>query len=391
VKTLMMIGGGVQEINAVKRARELGYRVLVTDRNPDAPCFAHCDYHAVIDGRDVEGLMAHALLVKEPLGLCGVFTLTELVTSVACVAAACGLRGTSLAAAVACQNKAVAKSIWTARGISTPRGTVAYTHEEALAFLRETQAVFAKPTTSFGGIGAQRIRWGDPLPEIPSHRGLLLEEFIAGTMHDVNAVLDETGRLIPLGIVDREFLPEHPVEIGLRTPSVLTAAQQLELCRLVEAGVNALGITSGPIKADAVCRDGVFYLLEVAPRLHGPRNSLYLLPFAQQDPLRPVLDFLSGRGTPATRLQPRAAEPRHAICRAILPPPGVIESISGIDVAITQPGVEDVLLFASCGQTIPPYRNSTHVPGYVFASGRTREECDAAMNAALDAIRIRTM
>ena len=40
-KTIMMIGGGIQEVKAVEIAQSSGYKVIVTDRNEDAPCFAY--------------------------------------------------------------------------------------------------------------------------------------------------------------------------------------------------------------------------------------------------------------------------------------------------------------------------------------------------------------
>ena len=58
----MMIGGGIQEIPAVKIIQKLGYKVLVTDRNANAPCFSIADYTFVCDGRDVESLVAFAIL-----------------------------------------------------------------------------------------------------------------------------------------------------------------------------------------------------------------------------------------------------------------------------------------------------------------------------------------
>ena len=47
-----MIGGGIQEVEAVRIAQKMGLKVIVTDRNPEAPCFPYADYTAVIDGRD---------------------------------------------------------------------------------------------------------------------------------------------------------------------------------------------------------------------------------------------------------------------------------------------------------------------------------------------------
>ena len=66
-----MVGGGLQEIDAVKIAQEAGYKVLVTDKNENAPCFDYCDYKAVIDGRDIENLSSFILINKSKLNIKG--------------------------------------------------------------------------------------------------------------------------------------------------------------------------------------------------------------------------------------------------------------------------------------------------------------------------------
>ena len=89
--------GGLQEIDAVKIAQEAGYKVLVTDKNENAPCFDYCDYKAVIDGRDIENLSSFIISIKVGSNITsGIFTLTELVTTVAAIAEAAKLPGVSL-------------------------------------------------------------------------------------------------------------------------------------------------------------------------------------------------------------------------------------------------------------------------------------------------------
>ena len=120
MKTVMLIGGGVQEVRAVEFAQRLGYRVVVTDRSADAPSVAVADESYVVDGRDVEGLVSVAGELRANDRLHGVFTLTELVTSVAAVATAAGLPGTSVRSATICQDKGLAKEEWLSQSIETP-------------------------------------------------------------------------------------------------------------------------------------------------------------------------------------------------------------------------------------------------------------------------------
>jgi len=188
----------------------------------------------------------------------------------------------------------------------------------------------------------------------------------------------------PLGIVDRYFLDDWPVEREIRTPSILTEERQQDLYRLLELGSRALGINWGPVKGDAVHTESGFKLLEVAPRLHGPKNSLYLLPMSGLDPILPSLLTITGRTVPEEKL--RLHQDSYVICRALLPSPGQVLQISGIEEACRLPGIKEIMLFVANGDVIHPYRNSTNVPGYIFASGQSFKDCEDALMRAISLI-----
>lgn len=393
-KSVVMIGGGIQEVEAVRIAQAMGLKVIVTDRNPKAPCFQYADVTVVIDGRDVESLIAFALLNKERLEIAGIFTLTELVTSVSAVSLGAGMPGVPLRSAVACQNKLLCKKIWNRKGIPTPEGGVVNSYEEAKRmFDRVGGKAFIKPLTGFGAEGARRIGAVSEFEGFYTAENLkfgsnsiMMEELANGTMHDVNGLITKDGVFHPLGIVDRYFLEDWPVEHEIQTPSVLTKNQQRNLYDLLEKGVRALGIHFGPVKGDAVLTDSGFKLLEVAPRLHGPKNSLYVLPMSGYEPLAPTLRVLTDQQIPTNELT--IYQNRCCVCRALLPPPGRIHRLDGVKEALQLPGIEYVILFVSKGSVVTPYRNSTHVPGYIFATGDSFETCDKNLEQAFSTIRI---
>jgi biotin carboxylase len=387
----MMIGGGVQQIKAVQTAQSIGLKVIVTDRNSSAPCFAYADVPVQIDGRDIESLVAFTLLNKERLEIKGVFTLTELVTSVASVAQAAGLPGVTVKSAVACQNKAISKNLWLEKDVPTPVGDVAYNITEAKnLFERLKGSAFIKPVTGFGGQASQKIRSKGELDVYLSKEDksilfpCIIEEHIDGTMHDVNGLFNEKGHFLPMGIVDRFFLNDYPVEKEIRTPSSLSESQQRELYALLENGMRALGINYGPVKGDAVLSDKGFKLLEVAPRLHGPKNSLYLLPFSGLTPLIPTLKLITRKVMPSSSLD--IVQNRYVVCRGIFPGTGRIVNICGIEEAKALEGIESILVFSKNGNTIWNYRNSTHVPGYVFASGNSYDDCEKRLQKVFSLI-----
>ncbi len=48
-KTLLIVSGGIEAADAVKRAKEMGLTVVVSDRDPEAPGFAHADSCLIAD------------------------------------------------------------------------------------------------------------------------------------------------------------------------------------------------------------------------------------------------------------------------------------------------------------------------------------------------------
>jgi biotin carboxylase len=289
-KTLLMIGGGIQEVPAVTRAKGLDYKILVTDRNENAPCFVFADGHKVIDGRDVEGLIAYA--VQNSID--GVFTLTELVTSVAAVSDALGITENSLLSAVSCQNKYIASRIFKSANVPHPITFYCVNWDEAQRAINHFGGeAFVKPIVGFGGKGAKRIESAYQI--FHKFDEVIIQEYLVGSHHDANGLIDIFGHEYELGITDRKFAEDMPAEIEIRAPTELDERQQAELYDLLFDAARALGIKSGPVKCDAVLVNAEFKILEVAPRLHGPKATLFALPAVGIEPLKPMLQCITGQ------------------------------------------------------------------------------------------------
>jgi len=391
--SIMMIGGGIQEIPAVKIAKSLGVKVIVADRNPNAPCFKYADYKCIADGRDIESLIAYGLLNKDKLNIKYIFTLTELVTSVSAISKALNLPGTSLESVVKCQNKELCKTIWLKNKVSTPNGGVVTNYESAKdLFLKLNKSVFIKKIIGFGGVGARKIIGQSEFDSFFNQLNqtdfpLIMEEFINGDMFDVNGFIDMNGNFHKLGIVDRFFLNDFPVEKEIRSPSRLSKQKQEELYNLFFESVIALGIEWGPVKGDIVLDGDSFKILEVAPRLHGPKNSVFLLPSTGMNILEYLLkevlnDFFSNKVL---------FQNKKAIFTSFLPSFGKIVEISGTEKIYKETGIEKLLVFAKIGDTINKYEDSTHVPAYVLVSGKSWTECESNLNKARKIVKIKTV
>ncbi len=311
-KAIVMIGGGIQEVPAVKQIQEMGYQVIVTDRNPRAPAFGDADEAWVIDAKEWQ-----VIATRCTDRMVGVFTLTELFVEVSRVADYCGFVAASPDASELCHHKIRAKQRWLNRGIPTARGEEVKTEAEAIELFHFfDNDAFIKPDVGFGAQGCKRVQTEDELLTefhyVKQGSGVLLEEYLEGTVHDVNAVFEKNGSFFSLSITDRHF--EGTREIEASSPTILQDTERRDLYNLIEDAASALGITKGPVKADVMCDEhGQFYIMEMATRLHGPLGTLHLIPESLGfRPLEAMVYAITGQEIPEECMRQKFQKPKVA-------------------------------------------------------------------------------
>ena len=92
-KTIVMVGGGIQQVEAARIIKDNGYNLLVTDKEAGAHCKEYADHFSEIDGKNVIEIATFINKVKKHFNIVGILTLTELVETVAKVARICKLPG----------------------------------------------------------------------------------------------------------------------------------------------------------------------------------------------------------------------------------------------------------------------------------------------------------
>ena len=399
---LVLIGCGVQEVEAVRTAKLSGFHTIVIDRDPQAAGFALADEAVVLDGRDIEGIIAWVLLNRDRFDIRGIWTSVNLTTTVAAVASACAFPGIPVATAVAAQNKVLMKRLMVQHGIPTPRFVEVATLDEARAALVDLGgAAFLKSVDSFGGQGCGAVGSDEELEQAfleaqrsSSYPVVLMEEIVKGSFHDLNAIYYDR-RFYPAGIVDSFFTEESPcgrvspIEHYVECPSSLEPRVQDELFRQLEECTRALGIDFGPVGGDAILSEHGPMLLEVAPRFHGAANSLWMVPHATgMDPVRAAQNVLAGEPLDEDLISPKGAG--FAVNKLLFVPPGRVTRASGFQEARSMPGVFNVFQFHRKGDEVRAYTNSTGVSCSLFVAGDSLSEARTRLREAEAVIRIET-
>ncbi|WP_252930207.1 ATP-grasp domain-containing protein [Paracoccus sp. 08] len=254
------------------------------------------------------------------------------------------------------------------------RGVIKVDHEEHLpaAFLY---------TASFSG---------------PDKR-IVINEFISGTEHSVEGLMIN-GEYHCTAISDRifkytEYFPNF-VEVGDIMPSILDAEQQKEIVELTASAAKALNINFGVVKSDIIFdkKRGAM-VLEIAPRLGGPRFGTEMVPLANgTNILKATIQQAVGDEIDFSLLKP--SQLGGMVNRSLFPTPGRVVEISGFERLSDIPGFYDFKWWnirpLAVGDIISKPENNSGDIGYFITYGKDREEALKAADMVEATIKIVT-
>ncbi len=212
---------------------------------------------------------------------------------------------------------------------------------------------------------------------------LLAERFVPGEEVSLEGILRD-GVLEVLAVFDKPDPLYGPYfeETIYVTPSRFASAA---LARVVADGCRAIGLTEGPVHAEARIHDGAIVLIEVAARSIGGLCSRALTFGAgvslEELILRhalslPLDDIERERGASGVMMLP-------------IPSSGVLREVGGREEALQVPGVGGLEI------TIPPGRAVRALPegdrylGFLFARGDTPADVEVALREASGRLTVR--
>ena len=290
-KYVLILGAGLMQRPSFEAAKELGFKTLVVDANPDAVCVPFADQFELIDLKDREKIAEFAFLHKD--NIAGVFTAgTDFSASVSYVAQKCGFKAHSFEAAVNASDKIKMRGCFKASNVSSPefvqieRSHIAsFLKPEILDSMKFPKVV--KPVDNMGARGCRLIRSKDEFLHAVedaarnSRSGrAILEDYMEGPEFSIDSVV-YNGTLTITGFADRHiYYPPYFIEMGHTMPSVFDEAKKMELIQTFAKGIAALGLTCGVAKADIKYTAKGPMIGEIAARLSGGYMSGWTYPYA---------------------------------------------------------------------------------------------------------------
>lgn len=391
-KYIFILGAGLMQRPSIEAARELGYKTLVADGNPNAICASFADRFEIVDLKDREGLANLALSMGDKLA--GVFTAgTDFSASVAYVAQKCGLPSHSFDAAINASNKIKMRECFKNAGVSSP-DFIQVDESNKAQILEDGKngkilyPKVVKPVDNMGARGCRMVRNESELPGAIedavrySRSGCaIFEDYMEGPEFSIDSLLYD-GKLTITGFADRHiYFPPYFIETGHTMPTEINAKMKEELILCFAKAIKALGLTHGACKADIKYTDKGPMIGEVAGRLSGGYMSGWTFPYAS-DLFLTKQALLIALGKEPSELISRRVPlnikdapfeiydypvDKVSAERAWISIPGTINKVYGLDRAEVEPFVKNVLPRCKDGDTVDFPRNNVEKCGNVIS------------------------
>ncbi len=397
----MIIGGGMLQIPALIRAKQLNFVTYLTDGDENCLAKDYVDFFYKISTKDLEGNANLATDLCREGKIIAVYTQgADVAYTVAYAAKKAGLPGIDPQAALNCNDKITMREILSKNGISDVTFEKAKTIEEIrLAVKKVGFPCYIKPADNCGSRGITRIVDDSNLQDVFDraikscyHRKeIIVESEIQGKEYSVDTIIYQ-GKLYPAGISDRAFLQKekYAVQIGSRTPSLLPTGIQDQMYKVMERAAKALGVDRGAFKGDLVVdKDNNVRIIEVTARTSGGYDSQLRKPLSFGiDLMKATMDIACGYPLDPIDLVPRWVKWSSTI--SALPGPGIVSEIKGVEDVKRMKGVNQIIMLSKVGDEIESYDNCTKRRNFIISSADTYEGLLALEKDILDKLIIKT-
>ena len=379
MKTILIVGAGNYQMAVIRRAKELGLRVVAVDRNADATAFRLADVTRVVDFVDADVLLEGV----RDLEIDGVTTVQaeRAVPVIARVAEALGLPGIGVDTAEKMTNKVKMREQLALASMPQPGFAHLRTPKEIPDVIEEIGLpAVLKPADASGQSGVYRI---DSAAELTTHlpealaaspSGVaILEEYVEGTeMNGIVIMVDGEARSVML--CDRLRPPGSSFGVSwihLYPPS-LDGAQLEEAERVAAGAARALGLRTGIAFPQLLATpDGRIVVVECAARIGGLMGE-HLRHALGVDILEVQLRMALGEDVPDALLERRHSRPTAVRFLTAEPgplPTGRVTHIGSLDRALSSPGVVEAATYIKEGDVLRPVMRISDRRGWVIAVG----------------------
>lgn len=389
-KTLMVVGAGLYQLPAIIKAKEMGYKVVANDIDPNAIGLECANYKYNTDIKDIDGCIKIAHKHK----ICGVLTVAaeRAVRTVASIANSIGLPGLSLDAAEIATDKSLMREQFEKHGVPSPVSHKCWSLNEADTYARKIGfPVVIKPADNAGSRGVSLVESFENLSKAYNHalshsqRGLVLvEEFMPGVEISVELFVYK-GKVYFLELSDKiRTPPPYLLDTTVVFPSDQPDFIQSRACEVAQMAINATGIDMATVHMELmITKEGV-KVVELAARGAGFHVFTDMVPWVTGVDVVEQLIKMSVGEVPDFTVRHH----RGSVLKFPMTSPGLIKRIEGFEEAKKIKGISVLEFYVKPGDFVRPLTSGSDRIGHIISMAETRTESLEIIKQAENIIKI---
>ncbi len=397
---LMIVGGGEAQLNAIRRAKNIGLTVVVSDMNPDCPGALEADLFVKASTFSYEETCSAA----EKAEVDAILTLgtDQPVLPVSKTAVKLGFpSGIGVETALGVTNKRVMKPVFEENDIPTCKFKLVTTKSKPEDLDGFSFPLVVKPVDSQGQRGVYKVEnWKELkkyLPDVLSwsrEDNILAEEYYQSDEITISG-WSVNNQFYPLTITDRVTMSNGP-HIGVCTsheyPSKFMDKYKDEIIATSEKIVSSFSITNGPVYIQMLIGNEGIKVNEVAARIGGAYEDEFIPAITGVDILNLQFELATMGKVNDTALK-NYQFPSLSFGSVILffTKPGVVKSNGDIEIVKKMTGVINGKYILKPGRKVGNRENSTARAGYVAIQSKSKAELVELKKKILSVLEIKNI
>lgn len=332
-KKILILGAGAWQLPYLQKAKDMGLYVLATDWSDSAEGKVFADDFAVISVRDKERSLSYA----EEHEIEAIFTSSDVgVPTAAHIAEKMHLPCYTCEQAELATNKYIMRTKIKSLGLPTPRFYICADKEELFDAYHEMGVKsIVKPVDNCGSRGVHVIDGIDTLEKVSQEAfdnsfsgNVLLEELMIGSESSVE-VLVNNGNVYIMGWCKKQKSP-YPYRYDIRLDYFMPSYTDLEnqsVLGMVEKLVHGINMRDGIMHIEFIWTSEGVKIIEFALRGCGSNVITHLMPNLRGFDVK---EFLLKK---ALGISPPIVFTKNRLgtLKFVIPKPGIIRSVQGID------------------------------------------------------------
>lgn len=395
-KKMMILGASALQVPAIKKAKELGYQIILVDYDANAVGFSLADVKLVVSTLDQEEVYRQALIYQPDVVITS--TSDGPVRTAAYVNEKLGKQpDLSYKDSLCATIKSHMRDRLKENCLPIPEYYAVNNFDEFSAAVRKLKGCcIIKPADNAGSRGV--VLLNDPV--LPSNDQLLktyeyskensrggivmVEEYMTGPEVSVEAMTID-GETTIVTITDKFITPPpYFVEIAHSEPSMLDEETKEEICQITKRAVKAIGLINAPSHTELKITSEGPKIVELAARLGGDFITSKLVPLSTGvDMVGNSVLLATGGAVDLTQTRQNGSA-----IHFIQGKEGILKNITVDEAVYSLEGVEEVVLYKKAGDVVHNTKSSNDRLGHIITTGKTAGKALECGKKALSCIRI---